>query len=36
MQNTTSKKDLLSLTGLMITLVVTNVWFVIQVLTYAT
>jgi hypothetical protein len=31
-----SKTDLLSLTGLMVTLLVTNVWFVIQVLTYAT
>jgi hypothetical protein len=36
MQTMTSKTDLLSLAGLIITLVVTNVWFVIQVLTYAT
>jgi hypothetical protein len=36
MQTQTSKSDLLSFAGLMVTLVVTNVWFAIQVLTYAT
>jgi len=35
MRNETSKSDLLSFTGLMVTLVVTNIWFAVQVLTYA-
>ena len=35
MKNKTSKSDLLSFTGLMVVLVVTNVWFAVQVLTYA-